>query len=622
MAADTEHDDATQLIPQNDDLTAPLDIEAQIDEIMAQPVEALMEAQDDQGEQDAVPQDLTEEGAETTLMPQPEVEGAETALMPQPEAEGAETTLLPQANDADESAEQDALPETIVAPPVSPDDELEVASAAVAPVIPTQIVPKPAPSFDEEHGSYIGERYEQDYSRMEMAYQDPKPERTVNIPHYEDVDGAGHHVPGEGKSRSKARPFLAFLLVGLMVAGIVAAGAYGLELWGGKHLPNVVGLSAAKARAALENKGFVVDARTRIADDGIGFVLEQDPEAGLRIAVGSHVTVVVATNREMPDVVGRPQAEAEDLLSKAGAVDVRVVGQNSAEAEGTVLSVTPSPGEPFTSHQTISLVVAQKPVVPDVLGKGRVEAVAELENAGLRAEVTFVVSDAKPGTVALQDPAAGTKLDPDSVVVLSLSQSMPASPLHLLEFFDKSTPNLSRYFPEQGFTLKASYLSNGFGEVLYTSKDKGNLVFTARPYSHAFDQSAGAEEDVLANGAMFAGVRWEVPASKLPASASKLDEAATKQLMDTCGLSNVVDVCTEADITVPEGTTKNATKFRCTYGEAGGYVWTVLLANESSGTRAVVTAAPKWLYADHYDLSAYGDSVCDMVAYADVYTEW
>lgn len=485
---------------------------------------------------------------------------------------------------------------------------------------PERYFPQIESDFDEEHGVFQG-GYTHALDRIDVAVQNPRSRRQTSIPHIEDDDGTGRNVPGEGRSRSIARPFLAFLLVATMVAGIFAAGTYGLELWGGKHLPNVVGLSEVKAREALDAKGFEVTVRNQIADDGIGMVLAQDPESGVRAAVGSRVTITVAANREMPDVVGRTQEEAQDMLAKAGAGEVHVEVESSAEEEGTVLAVTPAPGQPFTSHQTITLLVSQKPQVPDVLGKGRVEAVSTLENAGFRVEVSFVVSDGAPNTVVAEDPAPETKLDPGSIVHLDLSQPMPENPLSILEYFDKSTPNIARYLPEQGFSRTSAHMLDGYAEVAYLSTEKGTLLFTSRPYSHAFDYSWDTYEDVLGEGASFLGIRWEVPAEMIPSTASSLDGTFTEELMSTCGLSNVSDVCMHNDIEVPKGATKNKTKFRCTYGEMGGYSWTVLVANENGTMRAAVSAMPTWAYKEYYDLSEYGDSICDMVAYADVYTE-
>jgi serine/threonine-protein kinase len=494
------------------------------------------------------------------------------------------------------------------------------------PVDETMLYPLPAPSYDEEHGSGASVQFGQDLSRLDHAYQNPRSEREIPIPHISDEDGSGYRVPGEGKSRSRWRPLLAFLLVSIMAAGIFAAATYGLEAWGGKSVPNVKGITEIRARAMLEEAGFVPEVKTRIADDGIGFVLEQDPENGRRVEEGSIVTIVVAVSRTMPDVMGLQQAEAQDLLSKAGAQTVAVETRNSSEPEGTVIAVDPGVGESFSSYQTVTLTVASKAAVPDVVGMEKVEAKAAVEAAGFAVEITYSEGDGKANTVTKTEPAAGEKADPNSTVRLFVIEPMPTDPLHVLEYFGKQSPSIARYVTSKGFTLRTSFLSSeDEAEVVYYSDSYGNLCFCNRPYSHIYihDDERHTGEDVLTNNHRFVGVRWEVPSSMSSFDATEQGrDAATRDLMSRCGLSNITDICTNVDVKGPSDLARNGAKFRCTYGEVNGNAWTVLVINEEGGgTRAVVTCAPISYYKENYDLAPYGDAICDFVACADVYGE-
>ena len=495
---------------------------------------------------------------------------------------------------------------------INPSDQ-----ASQAPDLPqdqTVLYAMPDPRYDEELGDQNFDPSEIDYGRLEHAWQDAsefEPEQS------------SFAAEGARRKRSRWRPLLALVLVGALASGILAAAAYGLELWGGKSVPNVVGISAVRAQSMLEDAGFDVVEKARTADDGIGFVLEQDPANGERIPEGSTVTIVVAAGRTMPELVGLSLEEAEALLAKVGAEDVHVVLRTSTEAEGTVLAVDPEVGETFSAHQTVTLYVAQKSQVPDVHGMDRVAATAAIEEAGFAIDVVFVVSDEAPNTAVTSDPEPGTKLEPGSAVKVYFSEPMPSDPLHLIEYVGKRSTSVGAYLPKKGFYLSSSHVSsNGYAEAAYYSEDYGTLIFCERPFSHAFDWDANTGEDVLGNGYEFAGIRWEVPSWMLPSGASELGEAATHDLMTRCGLSNVTDVCTNVDVQVPEGTKKGSTKFRCTYGESGGCSWSILLVNEEDGTRAVVTCARTSYYKEHYDLKPYGNSICDMIAYADVYTEW
>lgn len=542
------------------------------------------------------------------------------------DASDASADAASSANGAGQTDDANDLAETILmaspeAPEASPEGNdgpaPEASEPQEEPFVP--IITEHLPSYDEEHGRPIQDAYRDDFSRFDQAYQ-PEPEREIRIPHIADEDGAGYRVPGEGKSRSKARPFLAFLLVGVMVAGIVAAGSYGLELWGGKRLPNVIGLSERQARDELEAKGFVVETSTSLADDGIGYVLDQKPAGGQRLDKGSRIDIVIAVSREMPEVVGLSQQEAEDLLHKAGAEEIRIDEKNAAEPEGTVISSSPAAGEGFSAHSTITLVVAKKAPVPDVVGKAKVEAIAAIENAGYVAETADVESEKPQNTVIEQDPAPGTKLDPGAKVTLKIAQPAKMDPLHLVDYFSRTPQTIAKNLAKQGFSLNSSRtLEDGYCEAEYISAKQGRILFAARPFSHLY--TGGSKDDVLGKGLPFRGVRWEVPASMLPADSASLSPAAIESLMKTCGLNNQMESCTEADIVIPAEAEKTSAKFRCAYGETNGNSWTVLLVSEDGKTRGVVTCAPRTLYDEWYDLAPYGNSICDMIAYADVYTE-
>lgn len=533
------------------------------------------------------------------------------------EEDGDATVLMPMA-------ELDDAPASGADPDVSLDLDLDLDLHLGPEQVPEpDFVPMPTvrvPSFDEEHGG-TDERYQPDFSRLERAYQ-PEPEREIRLPHMSDEDGAGYRVPGEGKSRSKARPFLAFLLVAVLVAGIVAAGSYGLELWGGKHLPNVVGLSESQAIAELEAKGFAAEVRTTLADDAIGYVLEQNPTAGTRLEQGTKIVLVVATSREMPDVVGLKQTEAEDLLRKAGAENIKVESKPSAEDEGKVLSVSPDVGAGFTAHQTITITVATKTPVPDVVGKNRTEAISAIENAGYVAEATNVTDASKPNnTVIEQDPKPNTKLAPGSTVKIKVAQAKKMDPLHFVEYFPMKPKEIADYLPKQGFSLNSSRKLEdaGYCEQEYVSTDKGRIIFADRPFSHTY--AGTGKEDLLAKDMKYWGIRWELPASMLPKDIASLSAAATDEIIKKCGFTGQKDVCTQDDIKIPSDGKKNDAKFRCTCGEMNGTVWTVLLETRGGTSRAVVTCVPQSYYDEWIDLKPFDGAICDKVAYSDVYTD-
>lgn len=546
------------------------------------------------------------------------VDAAETRLI------GDEADpLATEEADADEQAPlaADAGGADEQAPLAADAEDEQAPESSGEPIAETVLFPKPIPSYDEETGVGMGDLFVPDYSHLDQVPHETESPELI-LPSKGGEDGAGYRIPGEGRSRSRWRPLMAFFLVGLMACIIVAAGSYGLGLWGGTRVPNVGGLTESRARSMLEGEGFVVETKTRLADDAIGFVIEQDPERGVRLGKGSTVTITIAVARTMPEVIGLTEEEAQDLLAKAGAKTVVVEGVNSAEPEGTVVGVDPGVGEAFVASQDVILRVAQKAPVPDVIGLDRVEAVAKIEESGFRAEVVFGTSDAQEGTVFECSPEPGAKAEPDSTVTIKVSESLPESPLHIAEYFGKDSANIATYLEGKGFSLvSGSQTQAGYAEGVYHADGQGYLIFCDRPFSHQHSHDGGGENP-LAAGLPFEGIRWEVPSNLLPGDASDLSkDSATKAIMQMCGLANVSDVCTEGDVQMPADSVKTDAKFRCSYGESSGCSWTVLIVVEGGATRAAVTCAPTEYYEEYYDTSAYGGSLCDMIAYADVYSE-
>ena len=105
--------------------------------------------------------------------------------------------------------------------------------------------------------------------------------------------------------------------------------------------------------------------------------------------------------------------------------------------------------------------------------------------------------------------------------------------------------------------------------------------------------------------------------------------------MKACGFEGLLDTCTQDDFEVPEDASdkedkkdKEAEKteedadqyhFICGYGEMGDYTWAVRIGGYGDVTGVVAIVAPT-SHFDGQDLSDFDGSVCDYVAYTDLYT--
>ena len=230
----------------------------------------------------------------------------------------------------------------------------------------------------------------------------------------------------ESKSKrlhgSKIAAIVALAVV--LAAGAAAGVTYQMEMWGGKVVPDVTGMTQADATYMLQNKGFTVRSTTVPSDSTEGLVLLMDPGAGARQDEGAEVVIHVSTSRTVPKVVGSSQDSALKALSDNGFENIDVQMERSDEAEGTVLSVSPEEGEKAKASTAITLTVAQAYTVPDVSGMSYNEAVQAIKDAGLSSTAVHVYSEtASEGAIMGVEPAAGSKVPSDTVVVISLAKS-------------------------------------------------------------------------------------------------------------------------------------------------------------------------------------------------------
>lgn len=450
--------------------------------------------------------------------------------------------------------------------------------------------------------------------------RDVRPRKSSSAKHSEDKPMNHRHQPRKHRRVWYWAIAVAICAVAL-VAAVVVLGTYELELWGGKTVPAVIGINQNEATKAVEAKGLSVQVESRPSDSGVGYVLETEPGVGSRVEAGGTVKLIVSANRTVPAVTGMTLDDARAALDDMGAQNVHITYDSSNQAaESTVLSVSPAEGSVFTSSDEITLVVAQAPTVPDVTGQSESEAVKSLGQAGLTADVNYERDmTAKAGTVLSESPRAGQRAGNDGVVQLTIANPNPTDYLHLLEYFSSTSGDLPTWLGTQGFALKVGYRNGGDRAVESFANEAGDEVtFTSTPWLAAGDQPDGSDaEDVITKGAFYDGLRVTVCEDESPEAGAT--QVSTQQLMSTCGFTGEVDSCSQADITMPAGLRSPRANFYCVSGESGDYVWTVLVKSTSgTKTEAVCTAGPKSLY-EAQDLSQYGNSICDFVAYQEMF---
>ena len=422
--------------------------------------------------------------------------------------------------------------------------------------------------------------------------------------------------------RRRRFPRWAIALIIVLVVAAAAATAYLTwehELWGGRTIPEVVGLAEEDARTRLESAGFAVEVEYRAGDGDFGTVLSCNPDEGTRVDP-AEVTLVVAGERVIPDVVGLAEEDALQALYDAGASDVLVSKKSSDEPSGTVLEVEPAEGSPFVSTDQITLSVATPFVVPELEGMTGDEALARLEEAGLSGSVTYVDSKAEKNTVVESDPAAGEEVPGDTEVVLSVSSPFPESPESLLDYFDAKPEQLSEYLADEGFEVRYSgiYVSGGNARAVYVNDAGDVLQISDEPESGHNEGSS--DGDVLARGAGVGGVRYAFSTKSLPEGGATEGEKGVEAVMKACGFEGLLDSCTQEDVKLPDDVeVPEDAHFICATGAQDGYTWVVRIGGVGDATGVVALVAP----TSHFsaiDLKPYGGGVCDYVAYIDLFT--
>lgn len=166
--------------------------------------------------------------------------------------------------------------------------------------------------------------------------------------------------PVLAEERSMSRWWLA------VVAGVLVLGALVLYLLLStgeqKTVPSVVGVPQAEAQLQLKRAGFATDAQTKTSDTvRAGIVIATDPAGGEQAEEGSTVTVTVSSGpgvERVPDLVGRPRSEAIAELEKRG-FEVAEERQASEQVGANrVVDTRPQAGQELERGQTVTLVIS------------------------------------------------------------------------------------------------------------------------------------------------------------------------------------------------------------------------------------------------------------------------
>jgi len=201
-------------------------------------------------------------------------------------------------------------------------------------------------------------------------------------------------------------------------------------------VPDVVGMAEPNAAAAITDANLTVGTVDYQYSDTVaaGLVISQSPVGGVEVAEGSAVNLVVSLGKSttVPDIVGLTQADANSAIIAAGLIVGTISYQyDNTVPSGIVISQNPASGTEAGLGSSVDFVVSSgKPVVPDVVGMSRNEAIAMIEAVdSLTAAATYQHHNTVPaGTVISQNPAGGSVVEVGATVNIVVSLGRPVVP--------------------------------------------------------------------------------------------------------------------------------------------------------------------------------------------------
>jgi beta-lactam-binding protein with PASTA domain len=201
-------------------------------------------------------------------------------------------------------------------------------------------------------------------------------------------------------------------------------------------VPDVSNLTQAAASAAITTAGLAVGTVTSASSPTVpaGAVISQSPLAGIQIAVGSAVALVVSSGLPLvavPDVSTLTQAAATAAITAANLIVGNVTTSSSMTVPaGAVISQNPAAGTQIVVGSAVALVVSSGlplVAVPNVINATQAMATTAITSVGLTvAAITTAPSLTVPaGAVISQNPVAGTQITLGSAVALVVSSGLP-----------------------------------------------------------------------------------------------------------------------------------------------------------------------------------------------------
>ena len=207
-------------------------------------------------------------------------------------------------------------------------------------------------------------------------------------------------------------------------------------------MPNVVGLSQDEAKQDIEEAKLVFEVAGEEYNKDVpeGFVISQKAEDDLgdftttpqnkKVKEGSKVLVKISKGQEkttVPNVEGKEKEEAIKMLEDAK-LKVEVIEETSKTVkEGYVISQETEPDSEAFAGDTVKIHVStgtgiKQVTVISVIGQDEATAKSNLENLGLKVNVTYKEATSNNGKVTAQSIDANKTVDEGTTITITVNQ--------------------------------------------------------------------------------------------------------------------------------------------------------------------------------------------------------
>lgn len=201
-------------------------------------------------------------------------------------------------------------------------------------------------------------------------------------------------------------------------------------------VPDLAGKTFEEAKAELNQLGLGINNKGEVSSDKYekGEIANQDPMTGTMVEKNTTVRVVISSGKgsiDVPDVVGKREADAVDLLKEQGFKPNKTYSYSDTVEEGYVISQNPTDGAKAKEGDTITVEISQgveAVTVPDVSTTYKSEEQAKQMLADFNVSVTTAYHEQIPaGIVTGQSIEAGKKVEKGTAITITVSKGQEPS---------------------------------------------------------------------------------------------------------------------------------------------------------------------------------------------------